>query len=127
EMPGKNKTLTLAEVEVYSNGRNVARGGTAKQISTAFGGDASRAIDGNTSGKYADGGQTHTAENIGNPWWEVDLGAEYAITSITIYNRTADNFGKRLNTFTLRLLAKGRNPALGRRKHPAPDGRVASR
>src|SRR5262249_55200616 len=75
ELPGRQRTLTLAEVEVYSGGVNVARRGKATQKNTAHGGDASKAIDGNTSGKYGDGGQTHTQEGTTNPWWEVDLGA----------------------------------------------------
>src|SRR6185295_5852137 len=72
EIPGKKKILTLAEVEVYSDGQNVARQGKATQINTANEGDASRAIDGNTDGKFNAGGQTHTEENIVDPWWEVD-------------------------------------------------------
>ena len=103
-MPGKKKTLTLAEVEVYSDGRNIARNGKASQSTTASGGDASRAIDGNKSGDYNNGGQTHTAENSTNPWWEVDLGAEFAIESIAIYNRTDGDLGQRLNGFTLKIL-----------------------
>ena len=39
ELPGR-RTLTLAEVEVYSDGRNVARQGKATQKNTAYGGDA---------------------------------------------------------------------------------------
>src|SRR5262249_36290728 len=99
ELPGNRKTLTLAEVEVYSGGRNVAGQGKASQQSTAYGGDASKAIDGNKSGAYGDGGQTHTEENSRNPWWEVDLGAEYPIDSILVYNRTEGDFGRRLNNF----------------------------
>src|SRR5262249_2637628 len=41
ELPGKKKTLTLAEVEVYSDGQNVARRGKATQKGTLFGGEAS--------------------------------------------------------------------------------------
>src|SRR5262249_36220518 len=52
ELPGRLRTLTLAEVEVYSGGVNVARRGKATQKNTAHGGDASRAIDGNVSGTY---------------------------------------------------------------------------
>ena len=63
----RQRTLTLAEVEVYSDGRNVARQGKATQKNTGYGGDASRAIDGNTSGNYSNGGQTHTEENTPNP------------------------------------------------------------
>src|SRR5262249_21342799 len=63
ELPGNKKTLTLAEVQILSGGMNIAPQAKAKQSSTAFGGDARRAIDGNTSGVYGDGGQTHTKEN----------------------------------------------------------------
>ena len=80
EIPGKKKTLTLAEVEVFSDGRNVARQGKATQSSTA-GGDANRAIDGNKSGAWSDGGQLHTKENETNPWWKVDLGKEVTIST----------------------------------------------
>jgi putative heme-binding domain-containing protein len=121
ELPGRRKTLTLAEVEVYSDGRNVARRGKAAQKNTANGGDASKAIDGNISGAYGDGGQTHTQEDTSNPWWEVDLGAEYAIDSIVIYNRTEDSLGKRLNGFTLKVLNKARKVVFEKRKLPAPD------
>src|SRR5262249_7700348 len=88
ELPGKRKTVTLAEVEIFSGGRNVARQGKASQKNTSSGGVASRAIDGNKSGNYGDGGQTHTEENTSNPWWEVDLGADFPISEIVVYNRT---------------------------------------
>ncbi|NBT63671.1 MAG: dehydrogenase, partial [Planctomycetia bacterium] len=60
ELPGKQRTLTLAEVEVISDGINLARKGKATQSSTSNGGDASKAIDGNKSPTFADGGQTHS-------------------------------------------------------------------
>jgi putative heme-binding domain-containing protein len=125
ELPGDNRTLTLAEVEVYSAGKNVARQGKASQSSTAHGGDAARAIDGNTSGRYGDGGQTHTAESTANPWWEVDLKAEYPIDSIAIYNRTDDGLGKRLDRFALKVLDGQRNVVFKKEKQPAPEPNVA--
>jgi putative heme-binding domain-containing protein len=126
ELPGKQRTLTLAEVEVYSEGKNVARQGKATQISTAYGGDASRAIDGNTSSKWGDGGQTHTRENIENPWWEVDLGGEHAISSIVVYNRSDDGLGKRLDGFTLKVLAGDHKTAVFAQENiPAPDEKAA--
>jgi putative heme-binding domain-containing protein len=120
ELPGRAKTLTLAEVEVYSDGRNIARKGKAAQKNTAHGGTAGKAIDGNIGGKYSDGGQSHTEENTSNPWWEVDLGAEYPITSIVIYNRTDDGLGKRLNGFTLKVLDNKRVVVFQKQKVPAP-------
>src|SRR5262249_55664707 len=124
ELPGKKKILTLAEVEVYSGGRNVARHGKAKQSSTAHGADASRAIDGNKSGSFSSAGQTHTAETTTNPWWEVDLGAEYTIESIAVYNRTDGDLGGRLNGFTLRILDTNRNELHTLVKQPAPAVKV---
>lgn len=120
ELPGKFRTLTLAEVEVYADGKNVARQGKATQSSTAHGGVASRAIDGNKNGTYADGGQTHSAEGETNPWWEVDLGKEYAIESIAIYNRTDGALGSRLNNYALKVLDGNRKEAHVLAKQPTP-------
>ena len=85
-LPDKG-TLTLAEVEIYSDERNVARGGKASQKNTSHGGEAQRAIDGNTNGTYGSGTQTHTQENTSSPWWEVDLGEEFPIDRIVVFRR----------------------------------------
>ncbi len=107
ELKGR-RTLTLAEVEVFSDGRNVAPLGKATQTNTGYGGPASRAIDGNKGGAYGDGGQTHTEENTPNPWWEVDLGAEFPIDSVVVYNRTEGDYYTRMDHFTLKVLDPGR-------------------
>ncbi len=120
ELKGNKKTLTLAEVEVYSDGRNIARQGKATQSATAHGGDASRAIDGNKSGNFGDGGQTHTPENGKDPWWELDLGRDAAIESIVVYNRTDGDLGKRLEGFTLKILDHDRQVVLRKDKNAAP-------
>jgi putative heme-binding domain-containing protein len=120
ELPGRRRTLTLAEVEVFSKGRNIARRGKASQKSTAFGGDARKAIDGNTSGNYAAGGQTHTEENTANPWWQVDLGGEFPIDAIVVWNRTDGPFGRRLNGFTVKVLDKDRKVVFEKKGLPAP-------
>lgn len=120
EIIGRQKTLTLAEVEVISGGRNVARQGKASQKNTSHGGDAAKAIDGNKSGKFADGGQTHSQENTPSPWWEVDLGSEFPIESIAIYNRTDDGLGKRLDGFTLKVFDSTRHVVFARDSVPAP-------
>jgi putative heme-binding domain-containing protein len=125
ELPGKVKTLTLAEVEVISDGKNIARQGKATQKNTAHGGDASRGIDGNTSGSYGDGGQTHCQEGTQDPWWEVDLGAEVSISSIVVWNRTDGNFGNRLGGFTLKVLDRDRKTVYERAKQPAPPRKVS--
>jgi putative heme-binding domain-containing protein len=120
ELPGKQRTLTLAEIEVLSAGRNVAIQGKASQINTAYGADARRAIDRNTSGVFGDGGQTHTKEGTDSPWWEVDLGTEMPIDSVIIHNRTEGNFGARLNGFTVKVLDATRNPVFEKTEQPAP-------
>jgi putative heme-binding domain-containing protein len=122
ELPGRQRTLTLAEVEVFSGGRNVARQGRATQKNTAHGGNAARAIDGNKSGTYADGGQTHTEEGTANPWWEVDLGAELPIDAVVIYNRTDGNLSRRLEGFTLQVFDKAHRVIFQKDKLPAPEG-----
>ena len=103
ELPRKG-TLTLAEVEVMSDGQNIARRARARQSSTSNSGNANRAVDGNTDGSFSAGGQTHTREDEDNPWWEADLGSEKSIESVTVWNRTEGELGQRLKGFTLRLL-----------------------
>lgn len=109
ELP-RQGTLTLAEVQILSDGSNIGPTGKARQSSTGYGGEAQRAIDGNTNGAYGSGTQTHTNENEQNPWWEVDLGSEYPIESVSVWNRTENNgeYVKRLDGFTLTLLDSNR-------------------
>jgi putative membrane-bound dehydrogenase-like protein len=103
EIPGEQRTLTLAEVEVLSAGKNIAPSGKATQSSTHAEGVASRAIDGNSHRDWSKGGQTHTADGgETNPWWELDLGSAQEIDSIKIFNRFG--FEERLAGFSLKLL-----------------------
>ena len=98
ELPGKEKMLSLAEVEVFAAdpAANAARGRPATQSSTDFGGDAARAVDGVTDGDYhARHSVTHTAVGA-DPWWEVDLGGPVAIERIVVWNRTDGGTGARL-------------------------------
>ncbi|MBJ7429897.1 MAG: discoidin domain-containing protein [Gemmataceae bacterium] len=125
ELPGKQRTLTLAEVEVISDGINLARKGKATQSTTSNGGDASKAIDGNKSPTFADGGQTHSAEGTDNPWWELDLGSEAVIESIIIYNRADGALGSRLNNFTVKVLDKDKKEVFSKVNNPTPAIKVA--
>ena len=111
ELPGNKRILTLAEVEVFSGGKNVARGGKATQSSTNGNAGAERAIDGNNDPDWGKNGQTHT-DNAGTkaPWWEVDLGKPVAIEKVGIFNRKG--FEKRLDGFTLKLLDADRKDVL---------------
>ncbi|MBA4189567.1 MAG: dehydrogenase [Planctomycetaceae bacterium] len=120
ELPGKQRTLTLAEVEVFSDGVNVARKGKATQSSTAAGGAANKAIDGNTSGNYNDGGQTHTQEGTDDPWWMVDLGNDLPIEKIVVWNRTDGALGTRLKDFTVRVLDAKNQEVFRSDKNPTP-------
>jgi len=125
ELPGKQRTLTLAEVEVFSDGKNIARSGKATQSSTSNGGSADKAIDGNKSDSFANGGQTHSAEGTDNPWWLLDLGTEAPIESILIFNRADGNLGSRLNNFTLKVLDKDNKEVFSKVNIPAPSPKLA--
>jgi putative heme-binding domain-containing protein len=124
ELPGNRRTLTLAEVEVFSSGRNIARAGQASQKNTAYSGGADRAIDGDTDPSYNHGGQTHSAENTANPWWEVDLGRVAPIELIVVYNR-GDGLEDRLDGFTLKVLDDRRRVVLEKTKLPARERKLA--
>ena len=64
---------------------NIALGKPAQQSSTYPGGDypASNGVD----GRNDDGSMFHT-NNETNPWWQVDLQGNYALSYIMLYNRT---------------------------------------
>ncbi len=119
ELP-RNGTLTLAEVQVFAGGQNVAPKGTARQSSTSNGGDAAKAIDGKTHGIFGMGSQTHSQENERNPWWEVDLGSEQPVEAVAVWNRTEGDLGKRLDGFTLTLLDNARQEVFVQKGIPAP-------
>lgn len=104
EAPGNERILSLAEVQVFSAGRNVAPEGTATQSSTGYLGDANRAIDGNTDGSYDTARSTTHTSTESDPWWELDLGRELPVESVALWNRTDGNTGSRLANSRLRLL-----------------------
>ena len=64
---------------------SLATGKPARQSSTAFGGEAARAVDGRTDGIWAAGSITSTAAEAG--WLEIDLGAATEIASVVLHNR----------------------------------------
>jgi hypothetical protein len=81
---------------------NLALSGTASQSSTAFGGPAQLAIDGNTNGNYLVGSVTHT-DNQANSFWQVDLGLLAELERIVLFNRS-DCCGTRLSNFRVSVL-----------------------
>ncbi|MFT7224166.1 MAG: hypothetical protein ACI82Z_001719 [Cellvibrionaceae bacterium] len=70
----------------------------AVQISTYGAGDAKRAIDGNTDGKWGSNSITHTSGFTNHEWWQGDLGESRDIGRIVLYNRT-DCCAERLSNF----------------------------
>ncbi|WP_442507611.1 DUF1553 domain-containing protein [Novipirellula sp. SH528] len=110
ELPGKQRILHVAELQVFSGDQNVALSGTVTQSSTGFNGPAEFAIDDNTSGNFQDRSVTHT-QIEDNPWLEVDLGAELPVDRIGLWNRTdgGGSISGRLAGYTLQLLDQDRN------------------
>ena len=86
-------SLSLAEVQVFGvpvPPVNLSLGKSASQSSTFPGfpsAVAASAVDGNTDGSFFDGSVTATNLDT-NAWWQVDLGASAAVSSILIWNRT---------------------------------------
>ena len=97
-IPCKAEVLVCgAGRSVSKPGKNLAKGKPVKQSSTGYGGDAKRAVDGNTNGAYGANSTTHT-QSQQNAWWEVDLQSAYALQAVNVYNRI-DCCGDRLNGF----------------------------
>lgn len=61
----------------------------ATQSSIVFGAVASRAVDGTTLGLWSVKFVTHTELKGVDPWWQVDLGANYDISEIKLFKLTA--------------------------------------
>jgi len=101
----KEVQLVLAEVEVFSNGKNVALKGTASQSSLYKDGLPSCAIDGNRDGKWGNGSVAHTLY-MKDPWWEVDLGSMNVVDKIVLWNQVA--FGERLDNVRVQIFDEDR-------------------
>ena len=68
---------------------NLALGKTAQQsseLAVAVDLSAANAVDGNTNGNFAAGSLSHT-DFDSEPWWEVDLGSNYSLTEVRVFNR----------------------------------------
>lgn len=79
----------------------VAIGKPAMQSSSRLGNNAMSAVDGDKDGNYANNSVSHTEDSV-NPWWQVDLGQDYQINTITIWNRT-DCCAERLQNLVVLL------------------------
>ena len=109
ELPGKNRILSLAEVQVFADGENLALAGSATQSSTEYNAPAKLAIDGNTDGQFEQKSVTHSA-NEENPWWELDLGRARPVETIKIWNRAGANLYTRLNGCRVTILDESKKP-----------------
>jgi hypothetical protein len=106
----KSDYLTLCEVRVYgaqavmpkrSGVKLLSQRKRAWQSSEGWSGRPSRAVDGNTNGRYSSASCTHT-QNRGHPWWQVDLGRYYQVTKVAIWNRS-DCCRSRLNNVVVKV------------------------
>jgi len=89
--------MVLCEVEVFGDEQDLAAGKPTQQSTVKDGAEASRAVDGNTSGNMSEGSCTETDGTSDDPpWWSVDLESNASIDSVTIWNRV-DCCGERLS------------------------------
>ena len=100
ELEGHN-ALSLAEVQVL-RAENIAWKKQASQSSTAYGGDANRALDGNTNSTYSQNSITHTNFEK-QAWWQVDLGRSEQVGFVRLFNRGDGEVAKRLSNFDVIL------------------------
>ncbi len=121
-LPGKG-IINLAEVQVFSDGSNIALKGKAAQSSVSWDGTAELAIDGNTNGDKTKGKSVmHTnGKARGTPWWQLDLGRETPLQKIVIWNRTDGDFDERSSTSPCRCSTAEKKVLWEKKSLPKPD------
>ena len=120
ELPGDDRQLSLAEVEIFTTDetgalKNIASSGKARQSSDHSGWKAARAIDGNRPGSAEESPSVSRTKRQRNPWWELDLRTARPLDSLTIWGSTADSQPSELEGAQLVLLDDAR-----RRLHVTP-------
>jgi hypothetical protein len=103
ELPGKDRILSLAEVQVWSGGENISADGTASQSSVDFSGPPELAVDGNTSGTFDDHSVTHTKTET-EPWWELDFGRGVSMERVVAFHRTDGDLSRRSDGLRVTVL-----------------------
>nr|XP_032638072.1 fucolectin-4-like [Chelonoidis abingdonii] len=100
-IPDRRGILTLCEVEVVAQGcpqspvgYNLAREQPVSQSSTFNQHEPEKAVDGKCDGILDHGFCSHT-QGESDPWWNVDLGSRYSVSTVIVKNR-ADCCGERL-------------------------------
>lgn len=125
KLPGDKRILQLAEVQILEtgSGEELQKSASARQSSTHEGGDAAKAIDGNTDQDFNQGSVSHTNEQT-DPWFVVDLGSEKEISTINVFNR-GDCCGDRLKGATVEIIDAGLHPVWTETIAEAADKSVA--
>ena len=98
--------FNICRILIISSVGNIAYKRGTRQISTGWGGRASRAVDGNRHGNYNHKSCTHTHRHT-NPWWRVDIGSPQEIAKVSLSNR-ADCCWHRLRRIEIRA---GKHPS----------------
>ena len=119
-MPGHEKILHLAEVQVFAGAENIALKGKAKQSTTDFGGNPQFALDGITDGDFVKHPTSHTKKSD-DPWWEVDLGSAQELDRVVIWNRTDSGLFDRLSNFRVMVLDAKRKTVWESEIGPPPN------
>ena len=116
---------TKAESGHLNDFQDYALSGAASQSSTILNGIPAKAIDGNTSGVWnaVPSSVTHTA-NQPQPWWELDLGANYDVGMIKVYGRTDSCCIERLSDYDIFILDSDRNIVWSSYQANAPEPSV---
>jgi len=123
-LPGKDRLLSLAEVQVFQGDQNLALEGKATQASTSHDGPAELAIDGNTNGSFFESRSVTHTDRGNDLWWEVDLQSEHPIDRLQIWNRSDGEVGSRLSNFDVMILDEQRRPVWKKRIEEAPTPSV---
>lgn len=121
EQPG-GAPLNLAEVQVFSGGKNVALQGNASQSSTAPNAQAKLAIDGRTNGDLAKGKSVmRTQTGKRDPWWQVDLKRELPLEKIVLWNRTDGKSADHAANLTVKVITARLQITWEKKNLPAPS------
>ncbi|XP_035673202.1 uncharacterized protein LOC118413777 [Branchiostoma floridae] len=88
-------------VHVSCTVENVARGKPASQSSTDGSNNADLAVDGEKGTSVPEGQCTLTNAETG-PWWQVDLGRDWPVSTVRVLNR-GDCCGRLLQNFEVRI------------------------
>lgn len=125
-LEGDKRILQIAELQVLDvagNELQKAKSANARQSSTYPGGEAKKAVDGNTEQVFSKGSVSHTNEQA-NPWFVVDLGEAKEIATIKLFNR-GDCCGDRLQDAIVEVIDVGLNVIATHKVAEAKDGSVA--